>query len=139
MQIAFIYLISGWDKLIFEEWRNGVAMFNLLNVDFYAVPWLRETLGSADPTMLIAVSWMVILFELLFPVLIWFNKTRTFILITGVLFHLFIALFLSLPDFGLTMIWCYVVFISGKNLSFIQDWVSKMALILKGQVKMLPN
>jgi len=122
MQIAFMYLISGWDKLISEEWRSGEAMFNLLHVDFYAVPWLRDTLGNADNSILIVVSWMVILFELLFPVLIWFNQTRTIILTTGILFHLFIALFLSLPDFGLTMIWCYVLFLKKEKLGIVKNW-----------------
>lgn len=121
VQIAFMYLTSGWDKLISIEWRNGDAMYNLLHVDFYAVPWLRETLGNSDAAMLVTVSWMVILFELLFPVLIWFNKTKALILIPGVLFHLFIGLFLSLPDFALTMMWCYILFMKDETLA---KWIS---------------
>ncbi len=117
LQIAFMYLTSGWDKLISVEWRNGAAMFNLLNIDFYAVPWLKETLGNADSTILIAVSWLVIIFELVFPVLVWYNQARYYLLLAGVFFHLFIGLFLSLPDFALTMMWCYILFMKDEHLA----------------------
>lgn len=118
IQIAIMYLVSGWDKFTSSAWRNGEALFHTINIDFFAVPWVRAFLGDADPSLLQAVSWLIIGFELLFPILVWPLKSRYYVLAIGLLFHLFIGLGLSLPDFALTMIWSYLLFI--RDTDFIK-------------------
>jgi hypothetical protein len=46
--------------------------------------------------------------------MIWLKEFRGFILLMGVIFHLSIAIFLSLPDFGLIMIIAYLPFLTTK-------------------------
>lgn len=115
IQIAIIYLASGWDKLISPQWRDGSALFNLLNVDFYPAAWVQVLTDDLSISALISLSWLVILFELLFPLLVWFHRLRYYVLGAGVVFHLFIGIGFSLPDFALVMIWCYLLFIRDQD------------------------
>jgi len=111
IQIALIYLHSGWDKLISPGWRDGTALFNLLHIDFYATNWVDQLTDDVGTSVLVIISWLVILMELLFPVLVWFPRFRYYVLATGALFHLLIGYGLSLPDFAMVMIWTYILFI----------------------------
>lgn len=119
IQIAIIYLVSGWDKLISPQWRDASALFNLLHVDFYATNWVHRLIDGLSTPVLVSISWLVILFELLFSLLVWFPRTRYYVLGAGVLFHLFIGIGLSLPDFALVMTWCYLLFIRDQDISII--------------------
>jgi hypothetical protein len=56
------------------------------------------------------LAWLTIGFELAFPVLVWFRATRKWILITGIVFHLTIAVMLGLPEFATVMIVSYTLF-----------------------------
>jgi hypothetical protein len=60
------------------------------------------------------IAWFTILFELNFAILIWIKEFRGFVLLIGVVFHLAIAIFLSLPDFGLIMLIAYLPFLTTK-------------------------
>ena len=115
IQIAVIYLVSGWDKLISQPWRDGTALYNLLQVDFYPASWVKSITQDASLETLMLVSWVVIIFELSFPIFIWWSKTRYFMLAAGIMFHSFIGFGLSLPDFALVMIWCYLLFVLGPR------------------------
>lgn len=112
VQIALIYFCSGYDKLITASWRNGSAIYSIQHLDFFNNPFLYVQLPNS---VMLLVAWMVILFEILFPVLIWFNALRKYLLLTGVLFHLAIVVFLGLLDFGVLMIVSYTIFLPLKN------------------------
>jgi hypothetical protein len=113
--IATVYLVSGYDKLISLAWRDGTAIYGLINVDFYATGWMQKLAEEFSLTTLVVISWSVILFEILFPVLVWFKRFRYPVLVTGLFFHLIIALGLSLPDFATVMVWSYVLFVSDED------------------------
>jgi hypothetical protein len=114
VQIGLIYFLSGYDKLLTDSWRNGEAIFSVLNLDFFSNPnlLLELTKGAA-----LVTAWLVILFEISFPIFIWFNKVRKYWLITGIVFHLAIIIFMGLLDFGLVMIISYLIFVPAKERS----------------------
>ena len=114
LQISLVYLLSGLDKLLSETWRNGEAMYDVLHLKYYIHPQL-EMLGSEHGKVMILIGWLVIVFELLFPLLVWFKKTKPIILILGVIFHLIISFTLSLPWFGSIMIISYILFLSESD------------------------
>lgn len=108
LQIVFIYLISGWDKLRSDIWRSGDAMSYITHLDFF----YNQQFGVLENHFVnLALSWITIVFELAFVVLIWFNRTRLMVLGIGVVFHLFIWFMLSLPDFALIMMISYLIFL----------------------------
>jgi hypothetical protein len=111
IQVALIYLISGLNKIESELWRTGDAVQHINRIDFLSNPNLSHLLGQGELIPFL-ISWFTILFELTFPILIWFREYRIFVLIAGVIFHLGIAIFLSLPDFGAIMIIAYIPFLT---------------------------
>ncbi len=135
IQVALIYLVSGWDKLNSETWIDGTAIFNLLQVDFYPTNWLQALTEGVDLQTLVMVSWLVIAFELLFPLLVWIPGLRYWMLSMGILFHLFIALGLSLPDFALIMIWTYVIFVKQKDFNKVIKMIRKITDSLSKRLK----
>lgn len=112
VEMALIYFLSGFDKLITEAWRNGAAIFSVVNLDFFTNPVFSISL---DKWQLVTIAWAVIVFELAFSVLIWFSAFRKYLLILGVLFHLGIVVFMGLVDFGLLMIISYTIFFPLKE------------------------
>lgn len=120
LQIVFIYVVSGWDKLLSETWRSGVAFAYIRHLEALYNPVLPDFLDSNFWN--IAFSWSTILFELLFVVLVWSNKTRLPMLLAGTIFHLFIWVVLSLPDFALIMILSYLIFLKDSDYDRIKIW-----------------
>ena len=112
VHIALIYLLSGFDKLLTESWRNGEVMNYIVELDYFVHPTVQS---FHSPTGNLIISWFTILFELAFPFLIWFNFFRIPLLLIGIIFHLGIILFLNLPDFGVMMIICYAIFLNANS------------------------
>lgn len=113
VEIALIYFLSGYDKLITPSWRNGNAIFSVANLDYFSNPNFSMQLSGIS---VLVVAWLVILFEISFAFFIWFKKFRNYWLIAGVVFHLGIIVFMGLLDFGLVMIISYLIFLPAKKL-----------------------
>jgi len=111
IQLALIYLLSGFDKFMSEAWRSGDAIYAILNLEYFINPLVSV---PANKPLYSIIAWITIIFELGFAVLIWIRPFRWPVLITGIIFHLGIVFFLSLPDFGILMILAYSLFIPGK-------------------------
>jgi hypothetical protein len=117
LQIVFIYLISGWDKVTSRIWRSGDAIDYITHLDFF----FSQPFGFPNNHFInLSLSWITIAFELAFVSLVWFNRTRKVVLVLGVLFHLIIWFMLSLPDFALIMIISYLIFLKDEDYKSVQ-------------------
>jgi hypothetical protein len=114
VEIALVYFLSGYDKLVTTSWRNGNAIFSVANLDFFSNPNFSVQLTGMSAML---VAWLVILFEISFAFFIWFDRFRNYWLIVGVLFHIAIIIFMSLLDFGLVMIISYLIFLPAKKIA----------------------
>ncbi len=112
ISLALIYFQSGYDKLSSSAWRSGAAVHSITQLTFFQNPFLNLEFGELQ---CVVISWMIILFELGFSILIWFNKFRYPFLVMGVIFHMGIVFFLGLADFGIVMILCYALFLPGSR------------------------
>ena len=74
------------------------------------------TTAMTNPGLNFILAWLVILFELLFPILVWWRRLRLVMIGIGIVFHIVIWIFLSLPDFGLIMIVAYSIFLGDGSL-----------------------
>ncbi len=106
IQVCMLYLLSGFDKLASEAWRSGAAIHSVANLDYFVV----GSIEAPDAHSAIIFSWTTILFELLFPVLVWFRSSRKYAIVAGAVFHIVIGAFLSLPDFSFVMLISYLAF-----------------------------
>lgn len=108
IQFSLIYILSGFDKLTGHAWRTGDAVYSIVNLEYFMNPGLSIPFNK---NLFALLAWMIILFELGFPILIWFKRFRLYALAIGIVFHLAIIFVLNLPDFGLVMILTYSLFI----------------------------
>ncbi|QDK37788.1 HTTM domain-containing protein [Bdellovibrio sp. NC01] len=109
VQISVLYAYTGWEKLKGMSWWDGTALWSVLanpqmttaNFDFLRnVPWVIP---------MIAYSTMI--YEIYFPAMVSWNKTRYFWLALGVFFHSGIAIFMGLGAFAMTMMSTYFLFL----------------------------
>lgn len=123
LQLIMVYVISVIFKLQGTHWIEGTALhYVLLNPDF-SLPSLQK-LTPQIPIILWLCSWIVFLFQMAFPVLVWIKKTKIPLLILGIIIHLMIVFVMGITDFGLIMVVMYLLFAS-------DDWSMKQLSNLK--------
>ena len=114
IQLAIVYLFAGLFKLHGSYWLNGEALYYVLSLREFSHPVLQSWL--LDQTVLLKMgTWIGLGYQLLFPLLVWFRKTKMPLLMIGILFHLLVAFGFGLPDFGLFMIVSYTMFVSNST------------------------
>jgi len=87
MQVILSYFIAGWVKFANPDWRNGQALRDVFDFSLYPVSENLRAWAN-HPTFLLLLSWVVIGFELLFP-LTFINQTTLLIgLAFATFFHL---------------------------------------------------
>jgi len=116
IQVYFclFYLSNAFGKIIKPLWRSGDYFKHAWNLYYYANPSFIPH-WFFNPTLQFITAWSVMIFEFIFPVLIWFKPYKKPLLAIGILFHFGIAILLSLPDFGLTMAIVYILFYDFKQ------------------------
>jgi hypothetical protein len=98
-QVLLSYFTSGFAKLVSPVWRNGTAISGILNTVSYGIKPIAKILVT-NPTLSKLICWSVITFECAFPVLVFTGVKPTIIfIITGIVFHLSIAVFMRLNAF----------------------------------------
>lgn len=98
LQLVLSYFISGWVKIVNPEWRSGQALQDVFRYSAYPV---SDSLRKwADwPRLLFAMSWAVMLFELIFPLTLFNQATLVVGLIIAATFHFSNACFFGLNRF----------------------------------------
>ncbi|HXD93167.1 MAG TPA: HTTM domain-containing protein [Bacteroidia bacterium] len=115
-QIIILYIVASYFKLFSQTWLNGTAFYYVLYNDTYSLPFIKNLLIS-NSFFIHAITWFALIFQLLFPVLVWFKKIKPFILFLGILFHLMIIFVMGITDFGIIMIIMYLLFYVPKFLN----------------------
>ena len=86
LQVLLSYFIAGWVKIMNPEWRTGRASRDVLLFSAYPV---SESLraGAAWPRAVCFASWVVMLFELFFPLALLSQRALVVGLAFAALFH----------------------------------------------------
>lgn len=110
IQLVVIYAYTGMEKLKGQSWWDGTALWTVMansQMTIVDMSWTRHI-----PWVLVGMTFTTILFEIYFPVLIWFKRTRIYMMILGFSFHLGIAVLLGLWSFAIVMWLPYLLFFS---------------------------
>ena len=114
IQVAVVYAVSGFWKVLGAPWWDGRAVYvALANPAFsrFGFP------ATADLRPLLVVAGLSVAFwELLFPALMALRHTRLAALAFGALLHLGILVGMNLGVFPLVMLACYPAFMRGEEL-----------------------
>lgn len=113
LQVCFIYFASGVLKLYDESWMNGEAVAMISQVDHYNLSLHSRFLKNSRIAM--SLNYLVLFYQILFPVIIWFKQIKKPLIILGVLIHLYIAFVMGLMSFGIIMLIAYVYFWPAPN------------------------
>ncbi|WP_413557024.1 hypothetical protein [Bdellovibrio sp. HCB209] len=110
VQIMAIYAYTGWEKLKGGSWWDGTALWSVLanpqmtTMDF---TFLREI-----PWIIPIIGYMTIIFEIYFPPMVVWHKSRHAWLLMGVGMHMGIGIFMGLMPFATIMLSTYFLFLS---------------------------
>jgi hypothetical protein len=115
-QVMLVYFTATIYKLSGEQWLSGDAVYYAMHIDHFSSDWWIHGQFVQRAFIMKGLNYFALLYQLVFPVMIWVNKGRNTFLFFGILFHLFIGIFMHLWDFSLAMIFVYALFISDKNI-----------------------
>lgn len=105
IHLSWAYGISGLEKLLGYNWRNGESIWKAMHLPSFNNPFVEVINYLGQFTWLFVISgWLVIFIELLYPLFINIRKTRKIWLFITILMHIFIALTLNLYFFSSIMI-----------------------------------
>ena len=117
IQVILSYFQSGWVKFVSADWRTGRALQNVFLFTAYPIS-NNLRLWAQRPQLLLWISWVVIIFELVFPLML-FNQTLLLITLgIGALFHVSNALLFGLNRFVLAWFSAYPILIWLQNRLF---------------------
>lgn len=117
VQLCITYGFTGLEKLRGSEWWEGTAVWAVLTntqLNFMDFSFFHHV-----PVVVVLMTWSTLLFEVYFPVVIWFRGLRKFWLSLGFLFHMGAAVFMSLPFFSLIMVSSYLVFLDRQQIQAV--------------------
>ena len=99
VQICLCYLASGVAKFRSGRWRSGEALALITATSMYGSPNISMLL-KRFPQVGRVLTWGTIAWEVCFPLVLLVPQTEALaIIVTGVLFHIGIAVVLGLNDF----------------------------------------
>jgi len=118
LQVCIIYAYSGFHKLRGTRWWEGDAVWSVLansQLARYDFSWV-----SAFPLFITFATYLTVLWEIYFPVLVWVKPFRIPVLILGILIHLGIGFSMSIPFFSMLIVATYILFLKHGELDQIE-------------------
>lgn len=98
-QLLLAYFISGFTKLNSPVWRNSLALKGIFSTRCFGHSSLHYLFSRSD-SLTTTISWLIFSFEILFFIVLFLPPYYALpIILAGVLFHVFNALFMGLNDF----------------------------------------
>jgi hypothetical protein len=127
LQLCIAYLSSGIAKLHYPVWLNGEALYYTLSMERFVGTPLNHLIAH-NAVLVKMGSYATLAFELLFPFLIWVKRFLKPLLVAGVLFHLFIYIFLMIYGFQVVFVLTYGLFLSNEEwMYFINKIKSRLS------------
>jgi hypothetical protein len=113
VQLVFIYFVNGLYKVTGREWVEGDSLHYVL----CDLTLTRFSIVELPVPLLVTriSTWMVLVWELAFPVLVLFRRTRGVALVFGVAFHLGILATMELGGFVPYVLCLYLPLLPWKD------------------------
>jgi hypothetical protein len=124
LQVCIIYGYSGLDKLKGTRWWDGSAFWDVLSAG--GLQRFDMSFVAHAPIVIATVVYVVLIWEVYFPVLVWLPRVRLPMLAFGVAMHLGIFVFMNLPSFGFLMIANYVLFLREGEIHAGLSWLRSL-------------
>ncbi len=125
VQISVIYAYTGFEKLKGGSWWDGTALWTVLanpQMTTFDFSFMRHF-----PWVIPVAGYITILFEIYFPAMVAWKKTRYFCLILGIMFHFGIGITMGLMPFTTVMLSTYFLFVEPKYLESFKRFIMRKA------------
>jgi len=106
LQLLLAYSATALHKLTGTHWLDGTALGIAATDQAFGPAWLASL-----PTLAMIMTWLVLLFQLSFPIAIWFRALRLPWMLFGIAFHLGTGFWMDIPEMGLAFIVCYTIWL----------------------------
>jgi hypothetical protein len=103
LQVAMLYFWACFYKITSHKWQDGTALYYILRVHEFSLPGLSEHVYQ-NALIVTALAYSTIVFQSLFPALMWFRRTKVMMFCLAICFHIGIAVLMGLTIFSLTMV-----------------------------------
>jgi hypothetical protein len=113
IQLCITYGYTGLEKLKGTSWWEGTAVWKVLGNTQLAP--MDFSFMVRFPVLIALMTYSTLLFEIYFPVAVWYKPLRKYWLSLGAAFHLVAAWSMGLHFFSLLMIVAYIPFISSQT------------------------
>jgi len=126
IQVALIYLNTGLDKWRSVEWPAGTALRTFM-MDKPFARWNLEPI-MYNPIYIFVMkmmSWVTLVWEVSFSILVLNRWTRWLALAIGVMIHVGILVLLQVHVFSCLMISTYVAFLPNHYFIKLENWIKK--------------
>ena len=123
IHLCVIYMFGGLWKARGEMWWDGTALwFAAVNYEYQSndLTWIARY-----PVLFAALTHLTVFWETFYCALVWPRWTRPLVLLTAVMVHGGIALFLGMITFGVMMIVANGVFIVPETMRFCVDSLAR--------------
>jgi hypothetical protein len=115
IQLIFIYFMNGLYKLMGADWLQGDSLYYV----FGDLTLTRFSIAELPVLYVLAkvMTWVVLAWEISFPVLVLFRRTRLLALAIGVAFHLGILATMELGGFVPYVLCLYLPLLPWENIA----------------------
>lgn len=128
IQVTFVFLAAGLEKLPGSMWRDGTALYHIFLLDdFYPRFALPEVIaGNLWVSRL--MSWGTLALEVAVPIGVWIPRTRALAVAAAIFFHLALDLLMNLYFFEWIMIVGWLSFVRwDEDLPWLGRWAAPAA------------
>jgi predicted DCC family thiol-disulfide oxidoreductase YuxK len=136
IQMVVLFFFSGIEKVRWDEWWGGDAIWLAFTTYEFYNPLLLELLARQYWLVNVA-TYATILIEISFAFLIWQRRTRPYWLAGAIFLHLMFAFLLGLVYFSLVMIMGHMSFVRPEWLNRLGAWwkrqIGDMEMIYDGR------
>lgn len=115
IQVCLVYFFSTFYKLLDWNWLNGSAVMYVSRIDAYSSS-VNRFFFSDNYTLSMISTYLLLLYQALFPFVVWIKKIKKPFLIFGVIFHLCIAFGMGIFTFGIVMCLVYLLFLEVEQI-----------------------
>lgn len=129
LQFSLVYLATTLFKLKGYDWVDGTAVYytsRLVNFQRVVLPFVFDY-----PSLVKFATWSALFIEFAMGSLVWIKELRIWVLLSGVILHLFIEVSMSIGFFEWVMIAGYVLFLDQKELVWIRTKAFKPVFLKK--------
>lgn len=124
LQLLIAYVATAMHKMTGDLWISGDAIAVVVSDPLYGPQWLLRW-----PVVMMLLTWSTLLFQITFPIAIWFQRTRIPWMIAGILFHVVTAIIFQIPEMAFAFILCYPIWMNDREV--------RKLLMIPGRMRMI--